>query len=90
MRKMPHCVFGSASGGATKRILIMIDLSKEQTALIRSAANSINPCWRQRFLASVEDHLLGHDPNHVSDEDVVKAIDGVRWAMFVGTVDDDD
>jgi hypothetical protein len=41
-------------------------------------------------LASVEDHLLGHDPNHVSDEDVVKAIDGVRWAMFVGTVDDDD
>jgi hypothetical protein len=67
-----------------------IFLSEEQTSLIRTAANSIDPCWRQRFLASVEDHLLGHDPSHVSDEDVVAAIDGVRWAMTVGTIDDDD
>jgi hypothetical protein len=63
----------------------------EQTALIRSAAASLQPCWRERFLASVQDHLLGHEPDRpISDDQVVKAIDGVRWAMFVGTIDDDD
>jgi hypothetical protein len=68
-----------------------IFLSEQQTAVIRAAANSIDPCWRQRFLASVQDQLLGHEPDRpISDDQVVKAIDGVRWAMFVGTIDDDD
>jgi hypothetical protein len=37
----------------------------------------------------VQDELLGHEPDRVSDEDVVKAIDGVRWAITVGLQDDD-
>jgi hypothetical protein len=91
MRKMPHYVFGSANSGATKRILIMqIFLNEEQTALVRSAAASIDPCWHQRFLASVQDELLGHNPSHVTNDDVLAALESVRWAMFEGTIDDDD
>jgi hypothetical protein len=50
-------------------------LSREQSEVIRVAAASINPSWRQRFLASVEDQLLGHEPDRVSDDDVVKAVE---------------
>jgi hypothetical protein len=66
-----------------------IALSREQTELIRAAATSAQPCWRERFLNSIQDELLSHNPSHVSDEDVVAAIDVVKWAMLVGTVDDD-
>jgi hypothetical protein len=61
------------------------------TEFIKAAAAFIEPCWRERFLASVQDQLLGHEPDRpISDDQVVEAVDGVRWAMFVGTIDDDD
>jgi hypothetical protein len=59
-----------------------IFVSEEQQAVIRTAAASIEPCWRERFLASVQDQLLGHEPDRpISDDQVVKAIDGERGAM---------
>jgi hypothetical protein len=51
-----------------------ISLTLEQTEVIRAAAASVEPCWRERFLASVQDHLLGHQPDHVSDDDGLAAI----------------
>jgi hypothetical protein len=82
-------------GPRTMRILKMsyhnpVFLTTEQTALIRTAAASINPSWRQRFLASVEDQLLGHEPDHVSDTDVLAAIDAVRGAFHTLDLNDDD
>jgi predicted DNA-binding transcriptional regulator YafY len=65
-------------------------LTSEQQAAIRVAAASIQPCWRDRFLASVQDQLLSHEPDRVTDADVARAIDGVRWAMTVGLVDPHD
>jgi hypothetical protein len=66
-------------------------LNEAQSATIKAAAASIPTCGRERFLRSIEDRLLGHEPDRpISDDQVVKAIDGVRWAMFVGTIDDDD
>jgi hypothetical protein len=69
---------------------MQIFLSEAQQAVIRAAAASVDPCWRERFLRSIEDRLLGHEPDHVSDDDVLAAIEGITWAMFVGSTEADD
>ena len=67
-----------------------IALSKEQTEAIKAAATNVPACWRERFLASVADRLLSHEPDRVYDSDVIAAITGVTWALNVGLSDDDD
>lgn len=63
--------------------------TSEQTVAIQTAAAQIQPCWRQTFLRSVADNLQGLRYRHVTDDDVVKAIKGVEWALTIGLQDDD-
>lgn len=50
-------------------------LSKEQTEVIKAAAASVQPCWRERFLFAIQDRLLSYDP--ITDENVIAALDAV-------------
>src|SRR5262249_21642311 len=57
-------------------------LTREQLALIQSAADAVPAKWRERFLLAVQDALLGRDP--VLNADVLAAVGRLRarcsWA----------
>ena len=46
-------------------------LSVEQTNLIRAVADGLQPAWRQQFLNSIQDNLIGI--SHVTDVDVMRS-----------------
>jgi hypothetical protein len=65
-----------------------LTLTKDQLAAIRTAAASLDPTWRSRFLASVQDALLWPARHHpITDSDVVAAVESVR-STFQDTYDD--
>jgi hypothetical protein len=66
-----------------------VSLTPEQLAAVRTGAASVPSCWRERYLNSVLDELLGHEPDRVSDEDVPRAIDAVRNVFHALNFDDD-
>lgn len=66
-----------------------LNLSDQQTKLIRSVADTFQPALRQQFLASIQDNLEGHS-GHVTDADIMTAIESVRTALAYSYNDYDD
>jgi hypothetical protein len=60
-------------------------LSEQQRSLIVAVADSIQPAWRQNFLNSIQDNLLGCE--QVTDGDVMRIIDRVRASFIIGDSD---
>jgi len=58
-------------------------LTREQLALIQSAADAVPAKWRERFLLAVQDALLGRDP--IINADVVAAVGRLRRTMLLGS-----
>jgi hypothetical protein len=48
--------------------------------MVMTGASSIAPAMRERFLASVQDHLL-HFDRKIRDDDIAEAIVSVREAF---------
>jgi hypothetical protein len=66
-----------------------LSLSERQTQLIRSVADTFQPSLRQHFLASIVDSLEGRS-GHISDPDIMAAIESVRTALAYSYNDYDD
>ena len=58
-------------------------LTHDQTETIQSAANNIDPQWRQRFLSAVADNLQPCEI--VTNADVAKAVGTVIRMMTLGS-----
>jgi hypothetical protein len=61
-------------------IMPNLDLSEQQTSLIRAVADTFQPTLRQQFLASVQDNLEGRS-GRVTDADLMAAIESVRTTL---------
>jgi hypothetical protein len=66
-----------------------LNLSEQQTSLIHAVADTFQPALRQQFLASIVDNLEGRG-SHVSDTDIMAAIESVRTALAYSYNDYDD
>jgi hypothetical protein len=66
-----------------------LDLSEQQAKLIRNVADTFQPALRQNFLASVQDNLEGRG-SHISDADIMAAIENVRIVLAYAYNDYDD
>lgn len=55
-------------------------LSKEQLDVIMTTANAVPPSWRDRYLSSVADRLIGLEP--LTTADIVAVADRVRLVML--------
>jgi hypothetical protein len=63
-------------------------LSAEQSRIVQAVADTIEPTFRAAFIANVADRLTGM--RHVTDADIVRAIDAVRANFNTITFDDYD
>ncbi len=56
-----------------------IAVTDQQLALIMSAARTLPPVWRSRYLSGIADRL--HDRDEASDAEIAQAVDGMLRAI---------